>query len=164
MEEKKNYLDALKLGNELITRRYLFGKIRVSKAMSVPDYIAMRIIMNTENPEDIYDGKTYLTDIAEKMQITLRQTSRMIGRLKERGLVSWEHDGNGSEGTYVTVTADGRELFLQQEKVLKEFYGHVIERFGADNLVQLLNLMKQLETHMESEIEKMEVHFDDDDE
>ena len=83
MEEKKENMDALKLGDELLTRRYLFSKIQVSKILNVPDYIAMRIIMGTDGSEDIYEGKTYLKDISEKMQISLRQTSKMIGRLKD---------------------------------------------------------------------------------
>ena len=111
--------------------------------------------MGTEESGDIYDGRTYLTDISDKMQITIRQASKMISGLKDRGLVKWVHDGNGSEGTYVTITESGRQLFLQQEKMIKEFYEKVIEKFGEDNLVQLLNLMKQLETYMESEMEEM---------
>ena len=85
----------------------------------------------------------------------------MIGAMRDRGLLKWVHDGNGSDGTYVTVTPSGRELFTQQEKTMKELYERVIERFGADNLIQLLNLIKELETHMESEIEEMELMNDD---
>lgn len=161
MIEKKDYVDVLKLGNELTTRRYLFNKVQVSKVLSASDYIALRIIMDTEKSEDIYEGKTYLKDISEKMQLSIRQTSRMIGGLKERGLINWSHDGNGSEGTYVTITTGGRDLFRQQETVVKEFYGKVIEKFGADNMVQLLNLMKQLETLMKSEFEEREMIEDE---
>ena len=161
MIEKKDYVDVLKLGNELTTRRYLFNKVQVSKVLSASDYIALRIIMDTEKSEDIYEGKTYLKDISEKMQLSIRQTSRMIGGLKERGLINWSHDGNGSEGTYVTITTGGREHFRQQETVVKEFYGKVIEKFGADNMVQLLNLMKQLETLMKSEFEEREMIEDE---
>ena len=161
MIEKKDYVDVLKLGNELTTRRYLFNKVQVSKVLSASDYIALRIIMDIEKSEDIYEGKTYLKDISEKMQLSIRQTSRMIGGLKERGLINWSHDGNGSEGTYVTITTGGRELFRQQETVVKEFYGKVIEKFGADNMVQLLNLMKQLETLMKSEFEEREMIEDE---
>ena len=161
MIEKKDYVDVLKLGNELTTRRYLFNKVQVSKVLSASDYIALRIIMDTEKSEDIYEGKTYLKDISEKMQLSIRQTSRMIGGLKERGLINWSHDGNGSEGTYVTITTGGRELFRQQETVVKEFDGKVIEKVGADNMVQLLNLMKQLETLMKSEFEEREMIEDE---
>ena len=81
----------------------------------------------------------------------------MIGNLRDKGLVTWSHDGNGSEGTYVTITEMGQKLLTEQEEILKAYYGKVIEKFGKDNLIQLLQLMKQLETVMSSEIEEMEV-------
>lgn len=157
MEEKNVKIDVLKLGNELTTRRYLFNKLQVGKVLNTAEYIAMKIIMETEGAEDIYEGKTYLTDISKKMQLSIRQTSRMIGVLKDRGLINWSHDGDGSEGTYVTITGEGRKQFKQQEEVTKEYYGKVVDKFGAENLVQLLKLMKQLETVMGSELEGMEV-------
>ena len=38
----------------------------------------------------------------------------------------------------------------------------VIEKYGKENLIQLLQLMKQLETVMSSEMEGMEGSADDD--
>ena len=130
--------------------------------LSAPDYIALNIIRETETNEQIYSGRTYLKDLAEKMQLSMRQISKMIGNLKERGLVVWSHDGNGSEGTYVTITESGQQLLTQQQKILEEYYGNVIDKFGKDNLIQLLNLMKQLETVMSSEVERMGVPKEDD--
>lgn len=164
MEEKKNEMittkDIEKLSNELTYRRYLFNKDQISNFfsnLSVRDYIALHIIKETGESEDIYSGRTYLKDLAEKMQLTIRQTSHMMGALKERGLVAWSHDGDGSEGTYVTITESGEQLLHNQESVLKNYYGKVIEKYGKDNLIQLLHLMKQLETVMSSELEGMEV-------
>ena len=39
---------------------------------------------------------------------------------------------------------------------------YIIDKFGKDNLIQLLNLMKQLETVMSSEVERMGVPKEDD--
>jgi hypothetical protein len=61
----------------------------------------------------------------------------------------------------VTITPAGRELYQQQETMIRTYYGKVIEKFGADNLVSLLNLMKELETVMSSELEGMEGTEDD---
>ena len=155
-------IDVLKLSNELTIRRYLFNKEQISRVLSAPDYIALNIIRETETNEQIYSGRTYLKDLAEKMQLSMRQISKMIGNLKERGLVVWSHDGNGSEGTYVTITESGQQLLTQQQKILEEYYGNVIDKFGKDNLIQLLNLMKQLETVMSSEVERMGVPKEDD--
>ena len=162
MKDKNNEIDVLKLSNELTIRRYLFNKEQISRVLSAPDYIALNIIRETETNEQIYSGRTYLKDLAEKMQLSMRQISKMIGNLKERGLVVWSHDGNGSEGTYVTITESGQQLLTQQQKILEEYYGNVIDKFGKDNLIQLLNLMKQLETVMSSEVERMGLPKEDD--
>lgn len=156
MEESRKEIDILKLGNELTLRRYLFSKAQVTRVLNAPDYIALYIIRETGSAQEIYGGKTYLKDLSEKMQLSIRQTSKMIGSLKDRGLIKWLHDGDGSDGTYVTITAEGIKLLEQQQAVFREYYGKVIGKFGKDNLIQLLNLMKQLETVMSSELEGME--------
>ena len=45
---------------------------------------------------------------------------------------------------------------ILQAKDLKKYYGKVIGKFGKENMIKLLQLMKQLETVMSSEIEEME--------
>ena len=137
MAEEKKDISILKLGNEFMMRRYLFNKAGMNKGLSITDYIALHIIDNTESEEDIYQGKSYLKDIAEKMRLTIRQTSRMVGVLN------------------VTMTADGHKLLEDNREIIKEYYGKVINRFGKENLIELLNLMKQLETVMDSELEEM---------
>lgn len=162
MENENKKSDILELSNELTVRRYLFNKDHVNRILSIPDYIALHIIKETEHLETIYAGRTYLKDLAEKMQLSIRQTSRMVGNMKERGLVKWSHDGDGREGTYVTITESGEDILEKQENILKEYYGKVISQYGEDNLIQLLHMMKQLETVMHSELEGMEVSEEDD--
>ncbi|MDD6206949.1 MAG: winged helix DNA-binding protein [Clostridiales bacterium] len=162
MENENKKSDILELSNELTVRRYLFNKDHVNRILSIPDYIALHIIKETEHLETIYAGRTYLKDLAEKMQLSIRQTSRMVGNLKDRGLVKWSHDGDGREGTYVTITESGEEILKKQENILKDYYGKVIQQYGEDNLIQLLHMMKQLETVMHSQLEGMEVSEEDD--
>ena len=158
-EETQRTLNILKLSNELMYRRYLLNKDQMRnffKELSIPDYIAMHIIQETEEHTEIYEGRTYLKDLAAKMQLTIRQTSNLVGNLRDRGLLVWSHDGNGSEGTYVMITESGRNLLRSQEQILRQYYGEVIEKYGQENLIQLLRLMKELETVMSSELERME--------
>lgn len=157
---KERTPDIMALSNELTYRRYLMNKGQIReffKKMSIPEYIALHNIALDEEMSSIYEGRTYLKELSEKMELTMRQTSKMIGELRDKGLVTWSHDGNGSEGTYVTITENGQVLLREQEEILKKYYGNVIEKFGKDNLIRLLQLMKQLETIMSSEIEEMEV-------
>lgn len=83
MQDEKNTVnktpDVLKLSNELMYRRYLLNKDQLRnffKELSIPDYIALHIIQETEELTEIYEGRTYLKDLAEKMQMTIRQTSK----------------------------------------------------------------------------------------
>ncbi len=161
MEEKA---DIIKLTNELIYQRHLFNREHVKDVfmkVSIPEYIALQYIA-MEEASSIYSGRTYLRDLSVKLQMTMRQISKMIEKLRDAGYVVWSHDGNGSEGTYVTITESGRNMLKEQENMLKQYYGCVFEKFGRDNLMELLQLMKQLETIMSSELENLEVDKDDD--
>ena len=155
--------DVMKLSNELTYQRYLFNREHIKDIfmkMSMPEYIALHHIAMEEENADIYSGRTYLKDLSDKLQMTMRQISKMIERLRDKGYVLWSHDGNGSEGTYVTITESGRTLLREQEEAMKRYYGKVFDKFGKENLIQLLQLMKQLETVMSSEIESLEVDAD----
>ncbi len=156
--------DIIKLSNELIYQRHLFNREHrkdVFMKLSIPEYIALQYIA-MEEASGIYSGRTYLKDLSDKLQMTMRQISKMVEKLRDAGYVVWAHDGDGSEGTYVTITESGQNLLKNQEEILKNYYGKVFEKFGKDNLIQLLSLMKQLETVMSSEMENLEVDKNDD--
>ena len=70
--------------------------------------------------------------------------SNVATNLKNRGLVIWSHDGDGSEGTYLTVTETGLKLMDKQEDKLKNYYERVINRFGLKNTVDLIGKMTAL--------------------
>ena len=168
-DEKNNKMnisssEVTMLSNELTYRKYLLNKDNMPNRDNVrkffqkltkPEYIALHIIKETEEKADIYSGKTYLKELSEKMQLHIRQISKMVAALRDRGLLTWAHDGDGSEGTYVTITESGKKLLAEEEAVLKSYYGKVIEKFGKENMIQLLQLMKQLETVMSGELEEM---------
>lgn len=164
MEENKQFKgsdpsDISTLSNEITYRRYLLNKDKVKEffhTISIPEYIALHRIGKGSDESSIYGQKTYLKDISAKMELSMRQTSKMIGDLRDKGLITWSHDGNGSEGTYVTITEAGEKCLCEQENILKQFYGNVIESFGKEKLIQLLQLMQELETTMSLAFEKME--------
>lgn len=144
------------LSNELTFRNYHMNRSKVRdlfRVITIPEYIALHTIESGELASELYPGRTYLKDIAGKMQIPVRQASKMIGELSERGLVIWSHDGNGSEGTYVTITETGRKLQGEQEMILRGFYGKVIQKYGKEKFIALLQEMKKLDDVMSEEME-----------
>lgn len=165
MSESMEKMDIIKLSNELTYQRHLFNRAYckdVFMKMSIPEYIALQYIA-MEETSNIYSGRTYLKDLSDKLQMSLRQISKIVEKLRDVGYVVWSHDGNGSEGTYVTITESGQIMLKEQQEILKKYYGNVFEKFGKDNLIQLLQLMKQLETVMSSEMEKLEEDRQEDD-
>lgn len=152
--------DISELTHELTYHKYLMNNgqqiSRFFKKISIPEYLALHMIEETGQENTIYSGRTYLKDIADKMQRTVRETSKLMKVLQDRGLVTWSHDGDGTEGTYVTITESGKKLLHEEKEVLRAFYGRVIQSYGRDNLIQLLQLMKQLETTMSAELESMQ--------
>lgn len=147
-----------KLSNELTYRRYFMNREKLQhlfKKITIREYVALYMIEQESEDSGNSEGKIYLKDLAEKMQLTIRQTSKVAEKLRDSGLITWSYEGNGSQGTYVSITNTGKELYLEQETILRKCYEKVIGKFGKDNLVLLLNLMKQLDTLMYSEIKEI---------
>lgn len=143
------------LSNELTYHRYMLNQGQVHslfKDISIQEYIALHNISLSISEKNDDSGRTYLKDIADELRLSIPQASKMIGGLRDKGLVSWAHDGNGSEGTYIIITESGLGLMHRQETFLKDYYGRVAEKFGEENLITLIGLMQQLEEAMDSEL------------
>ena len=154
-----NAINILDLANELTYRKYLFGNDNFRsffKNIKVVEYVILHMIMKNETTSAIYSGRTYLQELSEKLQISIHQTSKIMKELQNKGLVIWSHDGDGSSGTYVMITEDGRKTFVQQEENVKMILGNAIQSFGTDNMLQMLRLMKEFGTVLSSVIEQQE--------
>ena len=159
MQEQKveQEIDITKLSNEFTYRKYMMSRDSVRhlfSKLSVAEYVALQSIEAISGDSAIYGGKAYLTDLSVRMQMSIRKTSKAVRDLRDRGYVKWSHD--------VTITDAGAKQLHAQETIIKDFYGNVINKFGKENMINLLILMKELDTVMESEIEEMQVVKNDD--
>ncbi len=132
--------------HEFIYHKYLINGERMIghfRDLNTPEYIAMHIIEEFFhiNGED----KVYLRDIAERMELPLAKVSSIARKLSDKGLIVWEHEGDGDNGTYVKITEAGRDLVTSQDRKLREYYSKVIEKYGEAEIRQLLQMMKKLE-------------------
>ena len=138
-----------KLAYDLTYQRYLLNKDKTNylfNDLSVGDYVVLHTVL-------CFEDKAYLEKLGEKLNLSISKMSNVATNLKNRGLVIWSHDGDGSEGTYLTVTETGLKLMDKQEDKLKNYYERVINRFGLKNTVDLIGKMTALETIMEEEME-----------
>ena len=151
----KKINDITEISNKITYHRYMFSKDQAEalfKDITIPEYIALEEIKGS-----IENGKVYLKEISENMKISIPKASKLAAGLKEKGLVEWSHDGNGSEGTYISFTDSGISAMETQEKILKAYYGRVAEKFGKERLITLLTLMSELEDVMSAELDEMGV-------
>lgn len=138
-----------KLAYDLTYQRYLLNKDKANylfNDLSVGDYVVLHTVLG-------FEDKAYLEKLGEKLNLSISKMSNVATNLKNRGLITWSHDGDGSEGTYLTVTETGLKLMDKQEEKLKNYYERVINRFGLKNTVDLIGKMTALETIMEEEME-----------
>lgn len=69
-----------KLSHDFTYYRYLMNRGQMREAfrkISIPEYIALHRIAVNQKEGINSDGRTYLKDLAEKMQLNIHQTSRM---------------------------------------------------------------------------------------
>ncbi len=151
--------EIVRLFNELTYRRYLVNKDqfhRVLKGVRLQEYIALYHISKRASGKNICDGKMYLEELSELLSIPMTSTSKMARKLQDEGLVYWTHDGDGSDGTYVVIAKGGWEHLEQQGEIAKNYYGQVLVHFGKDNMIELIDLLRQLDEIMTEERKKFD--------
>ncbi len=158
MEKIKNQeesMDTAFLANEMTLRSYRWSRVNMRKLfqnMSIADYTAIWTL--SKHIEEEEHPKIYLKDISEKLKLAMPRVSAMARGLQEKGLVHWKHDGKGEKGTYIQITENGLQQAKEQQERIKEFYQTVIEQFGKERFIRLLQEMGELEEIMSQEMEK----------
>lgn len=137
-----------RLSYELTYHNYIMNRDNARllfKDLSVSEYLLLHYLIKYTSESDVPKEKVYLKDIVEILKLPMREISNLVASLKDRGLVIWAHDGNGSEGTYIIITESGLKLVNRQDEIMKDYYGKVIQKYGRDNVVTLLQMMSDLE-------------------
>ena len=149
--------ETMNIVNEIIYQQYFMSRNQFHELIeknNLSEYIALKQIAR-EKDNELYDGKVYLKDLSLNMQMSNRQMSEMIGNLRDRGLIIWRHDGDGSEGTYVIITEEGRMFIDQQEELFAQYFGNVVEKYGRAKTMKLLGMVKDLQVIMTQEIKEI---------
>ena len=147
------------LAHEITYRRYLLSKDdarSMFKDINIAEYIALHFMCEQIESDSIYSDRIYLSEISEKLNLPIRKTSKLIREMSGKNLINWDHDGDGKDGTYVTITEHGKSVFEGTDSKLRDFYSSVLRKFGKEKLIQLLQLMKEFDCVMRTELEQME--------
>lgn len=147
-------MDTLDLFNELMFKKFAVDRshlIHKMMGLSVSEYVVLFAIeehLRLDNKDRIY-----VKDIANHFNISLMETSKIVDELQEQGLVQRAYQGDGSAGTYVSLTEDGKVACEKQRKAVVKKYHYVVDQFGKDRLVELLRMLEDLDKiiHMEED-------------
>lgn len=124
------------------------------KDINIAEYIVLHFMFEQTESNSIYSDRIYLSEISETLNLPIRKTAKLIREMNGKNLVSWNHDGDGKDGTYVTITEHGKTVFSETDSKLKDFYTRVLQRFGREKIIQLLQLMKEFDSVMRTELEQ----------
>ena len=147
------------LAHEITYRRYMLSKDDAKfmfKYINIAEYIVLHFMCEQTESDSIYSDRIYLSEISEKLNLPIRKTSKLIREMSGKNLINWDHDGDGKDGTYVTITEHGKNVFAETDGKLRDFYTKVLQKFGKEKIIQLLQLTKEFDSVMRTELEQME--------
>lgn len=150
---EKQYME---LGNEIIRLRNNLGNDSLRQLFCViplPEYLVLTILMrNLELHQE--DKKVYLKEIAAEMKMKMPAVSALVQKLQSSGLVIWQHDGAGNEGTYITLSEHGRTLLTEQRKILADYFEKVVSCLGISRTMEIMGAMQELQSVMDEVIQE----------
>lgn len=99
--------------------------------------------------------KIYLKDMVREMNLPLPKVTAIARSLQNEGLVTWTHDGNGEEGTYIMLTELAVSSVLTRRQALHSYHQRVVNAFGEERFLHLIGEIAQLEGILQQEAEKV---------
>lgn len=111
-------------------------------------------ILNKFDTELCNGKKLYLSDLKEKLGLSMDKVSEIAGELEQKGLVKWTHDNGDTKGTYIELTDFGRDKLKNGQEKMLTFYKNVISKFSKEKSEELVRMMEELTQIMEDELRK----------
>jgi len=138
-EKKPNDMTFIDLTNELLYQRYLMYRLNghdFSSQLNILEYSILRMASKKQ--------KLYLKEISQHFEIPMKHLSKIIGRMRDEGVIIWTHDDYGEKGTYIKATPYGIEQLNKQEAKLRKDYKEIINTVGRDRIYEYINTTRQI--------------------
>ena len=123
---------------------FFLKKLNVESVFDImerTDYLFLYYIKECMKDSKLEDG-VYLSDLADRMHISVVEASRAAKNLENKGYVTWKLD-SAKEKTYLSLTAKAVELGHSQRKRMLDAYERIISGIRKEDLeVTMLTLGK----------------------
>lgn len=94
--------------------------------------------------------------IAQRMHSSMPSTSRMLGKLESRGLITRERDTRDRRNTLVYLTPEGEHTYAEAYGRLVEYLGLVVDELGEQRTLQIANDLDDTTAAMDNALRTME--------
>lgn len=85
-----------------------------------------------------------ISHLRDSMSMTMPAVSQLVRILEEKGLVIRENAPKDRRVTLVTVTEKGEQVLRDSQKQFNQMLNWLIERYGPEELEQLIQMLKRL--------------------
>lgn len=146
-ELKRPKSELIDIAQEMLNVREEISTDRLSQLFSeitVVNYnILKRIWPELTECESLPTSKITLQDMQKSAEIPMHYISKIVERLSDAGLVSWERN---ESGTYIQLAEYGYNLFKKQQEILLRFFNQLINVMGLEKFHDTIMAVKEIET------------------
>ena len=90
------------------------------------------------------DEGVRISRLRDSMSMTMPAVSQLVRILEEKGLVMRENAVKDRRVTLVTVTEKGEQVLRDSQEQFNQMFNRLIERYGPEELEQLIQMLKRL--------------------
>ena len=114
---------------------------RIFEFMERSDYLLLYNIQKCA--ETASDDKVYMSELAEKMNLSITETSRSLKNLEDRGYVTWQTDEN-KERTFVKLTVKAKDAMAHQYEKMEKAYQKIATDISDDEIRQTVSTLGKI--------------------
>ncbi len=85
-----------------------------------------------------------ISELANRIYILKPSLTRILRNLQQRGLISRKKSNQDQRYAYISITDKGYRLFREVAPKSEQEYARITERFGADRLEELYQILDEL--------------------
>lgn len=137
-----------------------FGKLKMhlvfhSSDLSKGEFFCLGMIeaQRKHSPESPCFG---VSELAERMHVHSSALSRMLRGMEERGLIQRSICPEDRRNTQVQITEEGDRVWQQAAERMDVFADRIVQRMGASDMMQLVELLDRVSSIIEEEQEAKE--------
>ena len=115
---------------------FFLNKVNIDKIFEFTERWEYLFLYNIKKCVEISgDDKTYMSELAQQMRLSVTETSKAVKNLEDNGYVIWNTDEN-KERTYVRLTGKAKDAMAHQHEKMERVYKMISSEISNDDMSQ----------------------------